>query len=169
MSKHINHFPPRTGTGHFAPAALPTSRRNCTGHLAARSGNTDFAAQRARANSRPRSGTGHLAPAAAICRPRPGCPAVDLPRTPLPSGRPPGAPSREHSADGLTTSLSIRPGVVNDCLLAHQPIDRFTDEIGLPVVPGVFLDHVQNHPPQCDSAQPRRMRLIERPETLGPY
>ena len=102
MSKHINHFAPRTGTGHFAPAALPTSRRNCTGHLAARSGNTDFAAQRARANSRPRSGTGHLAPAAAICRPRPGCPAVDLPRTPLPSGRPQG-PTGEQRRDGTTT------------------------------------------------------------------
>jgi len=58
------------------------------------------------------------------------------------------------------------------CVLAHQPVDRFADQVGMTGVTGVLLDQVDDHPAQVgrlgpvgdrDRGRGQRRRLPRRP------
>ena len=61
--------------------------------------------------------------------------------------------------------LLLNPGPLGEqLLLAGLAVDRLAEQVGVPVVPGVFLDHVHEHPPQRRACltPPGRVRRVER-------
>ncbi len=73
---------------------------------------------------------------------------IDELKTPSHASRspaPPGQPPQSRAALGTAAAASARPP---RGLLPGTAVEAFPDQVGVPVVPGILLDHVPEHIPQ---------------------
>src|SRR5579872_7555404 len=83
---------------------------------------------------------------------------------PAPPGGRADRASAPVSASQTAQARNRGPASAEALLAAHRPVDELADEVGVPVVPGVLLDHVGVDPPQrAVDAPSREADVVERP------